>query len=221
MTVDHEMPFTNAEALRFGWNTTRANLKPLVIMGAVGAFLAMLNQALTRHGDALLGLVIQILQAAVALAFLRAALALHDGKPLDLSNFRALLENFFTYLLTGILYVMIFVGGLVLLIVPGVIWGLRFSMAGYLVADGRTDPIAALHESGRLTEGVKGRLLELGLLMLGINLLGALALGIGLLFTVPTTLIAGAFVFRRLQVREVQRHAGSTSASAVPVAGTP
>lgn len=206
MTPMTEAPFSCEEALRFGWKTTLANLEPLLILGAAGAFLAAVNQALVnRHGGGLPSLGAQILEAAVMLAFLRTALKLHDGLPLDISNLGTQLEGFVTYLLTELLFVLIFVAGLVLLIVPGMIWALKFGLAGYVVADGKTDPMAALRESSRLTDGVKGRLFELALLMVGLNLLGALALGVGLFLTIPTTLIAGAFVFRRLQAHAAQR----------------
>ncbi len=198
-------PFSCEEALRFGWKTTRANLKPLLILGAAGASLSALNQALmNRHGGGLPSLGVQILEAAVGLAFVRAALKLHDGQPVEISNLDELLDGFLNYLLTELLFALIFVGGLLLLIVPGVSWGLRFSLACFAVADGKTTPLAALRESSRLTDGVKWELFQLALWMLGLNALGALALGIGLFFTIPTCVVAGAFVFRRLQARAAQ-----------------
>lgn len=206
MNGDTERPFSTSEALRFGWAKTLANLKPLLTIGAIGAFLALLNQALMGSGDRtgarpLLGLVVQVLQAGVTMAFIRVALKLHDGQPIDLSHPAELLAGFFTYLLTSILYFLIVAGGLLLLVVPGVIWALRYGFATFLVLDKKTDPVEALRESGRLTRGVKGQLLAFALLMFCVNLLGAIALGIGLLVTIPTTFIAAAYVLRKLQAR--------------------
>jgi hypothetical protein len=55
--------------------------------------------------------------------------------------------------------------------------------------------------------------------MFGVNVLGAMALGIGLMVTVPTTLIAAAHVLRHLQehAREGER---PVSDAAAPVAPT-
>ncbi len=82
--------FSSADAPRFGWEKTRSNLKPLLIIGGIGAFLALLGDGLTQPAGGgashvLLALALRILQTAVALAFVRAALTMHDGQELDLT----------------------------------------------------------------------------------------------------------------------------------------
>ena len=206
MNVTHERPFSNVEALRYGWRTTHANLKPLLTLGAIAAALAMLGSALTgpERGLALnpfLGPGIQVLQWCVALAFVRVALRLHDGRPVDLNRAGELLEGFFGYLLTGVLYCLVVAAGLALLVVPGVIWAVQFGAATFLVADAGLDPIEAFRESRRITRGARLQLLGFGLLLGLVNLVGALALGVGLLVTVPTTYLAIAYVLRRIQAR--------------------
>ncbi len=203
---DTTRPFSSAEALRYGWRTTQANLKPLLIISAIGGFLALLGQALTgpagqTHPRPLLGLAIQALQAGVTLAFIRVALALHDGRSVDYDRPLELLRGFLPYLLTCVLYGLIVAGGFILLIVPGVIWAIQFGFSTFLVAETNLDPVAALKESSRLTRGVKGHLFVFALMLLGTNLLGALALGIGLLVTIPTTFLAAAYGYRALQAR--------------------
>lgn len=209
--MNNSLTFSISEALRFGWEKTKENIKPLLVIGAIGAFLGLLNQALVGPGGAnglraLLSLVVQVLQVGVSLLFVRAALLIHDGRKIDLSNPSLLLEDFFGFLLATILVGLIVAGGMILLIVPGVIWGLKFGFAGFLVADKKLDPIEALRASNYLTYGMKGHLFWFVLAMIGVNLLGAIALGIGLLVTVPTTIIAAAYVLRRLQVRAAERY---------------
>src|SRR5581483_10241008 len=99
-----------------------------------------------------------------------------------------LLRGFLPYLLTSILFALIVAGGLVLLIVPGVVWMLQFGFATFVSVDRCLDPIGCLRASSQLTRGVKGRLLGFVLAAIALNLLGCLALGVGLLFTVPMTL---------------------------------
>jgi hypothetical protein len=198
--------FSITEALRFGWGKTKANLKPLLIIGLVGAFLSLLNQALTRPQNVggagpLLALVMQVLQVGVTLAYVRAALALHDGQRVDLNRPAELLTGFVGFLLVSILYGLIVAGGLLLLVVPGVIWGIQFGFAGFAVADRKLPVLQALRESSALTRGVKWPLLGFGLALFGLNLLGAIALGVGLLLTLPVSAIAAAYVYRRLQER--------------------
>jgi uncharacterized membrane protein len=204
-----DRPFSSEDALRFGWTTTKANLKPLLLLGLVGAFLWLLNQALSDGpGDglrALLLLCVQVAQVALAMVWIRVALTLHDGQRLEWTRPPGFLGDFFTFLLTWVLYGLVVGVGLLLLIVPGVIWGLKFGFAGFLVVDKKRDPLEAFRESNRLTAGVKGQLFVFALLLLGVNLLGALALGVGLFVTVPMTYLAAAYVFRRLQARAAQR----------------
>lgn len=209
MDVLQNRAFSSAEALRFGWTTTCANLRPLLVIGLTGAFLGLLQQALNRPppsvGAPILSLALQLLEAALFMGLLRASLQLSDGRAVDLSRPQELLANFFGYLLTALLLSLIVVGGLALLIVPGVLWAVRFGYAPLLAIDTNCDPVQALRESSRLTAGSRGSLFQFGLLAAGINLLGALAFGVGLLVTLPTTLIAAAQILRQLQA-----HAGRT-----------
>ncbi len=195
-------PFSISDALRFGWTTTRQHLRPLLIIGAAGAFLGLLGPALGGpRPHPLLGLIVQLLQVCVSLAYVRASLALHDDRPLDVARVGELLRGFFPFLLTSVLFGLVVLAGLVLLVVPGFIWMMQFSFSMFLSADRQLDPIACLHESSRLTRGVRWHLFGFWLAAVGVNLLGCLALGVGLLFTVPTTFLAGAQIYRRLQAR--------------------
>ncbi len=226
MTDQLAPAFSIREALRFGWAKTKENLKPFLILGAIGLFFSLLNSALTGRDSApglrpLLSLVIQVLQAALTMVFIRVAIKAHDGQAFDLGHPGDLLADFFPYLLTSILYGLIVAGGFVLLIVPGVIWGLMFGYATFAVIDQKLDPIEALKESRRLTKGVKGRLLEFALLVFCVNLLGALALGVGLFVTIPLSFVAAAYVFRRLQARAAQRVEPAAPVPAIPPAAAP
>lgn len=203
--------FSSEQAIRYGWRTWKAHLRPLVGLALVSGFLALLQRGLSGPGGqldglrALLNLGLQILQMAVTLIWIRTALKVHDGGAPDFSNLGQQLSGFFGFLLTTVLYGLLVAVGMVLLVVPGVIWGVKYAFAGFLVVDKGAEPIDAFRESARLTEGLKGPLFVFGLLLLGINILGAMALGIGLLATVPTSYLAAAYVFRRLQARAAER----------------
>jgi uncharacterized membrane protein len=207
--MDNPDLFSSAEALRFGWQQTRSNLKSLLPIAVVAAALAFLQQALRGPpgmARALVLTVIQLLQAGVTMIWIAAALRLHDGHRFEWQQLLDSLDGYFAFLLTAVLYALIIAGGLILLIVPGVLWAIKYSFAGFVVVDRRLDPISALRESARITQRQRGRLFWFGLALLGINLVGALAFGVGLFVTVPTSYVAGAWVYRRLEA-----HAGSTS----------
>jgi len=56
----------------------------------------------------------------------------------------------------------------------------------------------SFRQSSGMTEGVKINLLLFGLWLILINIAGALALGVGLLVSIPTSLMATVFVYRKL-----------------------
>jgi hypothetical protein len=198
--------FVPADELRFGWRNTLANLRLWLWVGTVGAFLSILQNALSRMSGPLamrplLVLCVQALQVGVALAACRFALRLADDRPAGEFDPKVQLDGYFPFLLTHILFGLVVAAGFVLLFVPGVIWAVTYGFAPLLCAAEGYDPVESLRESRRLTMGHRRELFLFGLLCLGVNLLGALALGIGLFVTIPTTLIAMAHVLRGLQTQ--------------------
>jgi uncharacterized membrane protein len=104
------------------------------------------------------------------------------------------------------IYSLIIFGGallliLVLLIVVGIILRIRFSFYTYFVIDKNSGPIESLRRSFIITKEAVWDLFVFSLMLIGINLLGALCLLIGLFATIPTTMIAKAFVYRKLLVK--------------------
>ena len=77
---------------------------------------------------------------------------------------------------------------------------LRFSMVRYAVLDGAYI-LESLEKSSRLTHGVKRKLLAFMFVLLGLNILGAMALVVGLLITIPVSALAVAHVYTVLNGR--------------------
>lgn len=77
---------------------------------------------------------------------------------------------------------------------------LRFSMAKLVVLE-RGEIVESLRQSTTLTHGVKWRLVLLVLALAGLNILGLLALVVGLLVTVPMSMFAFAHVYLKLKAR--------------------
>jgi uncharacterized membrane protein len=106
-----------------------------------------------------------------------------------------------SYVAGSILYALAVAVGLALLVVPGIYLAIKLQFYGYLIIDKGMGAIEALQESGNLTQGVKINLFLFGLGLMALNILGALALGVGLFITIPMTWIASAYVYRRLQMQ--------------------
>lgn len=139
-----------------------------------------------------------ILGVIVQMGLIKVSLGFCDAGKSNFGDLFAPTHLFFKFFFGSILYFLIVVGGLILLIVPGIIWAIKFQFYNYLIIDRGLGPIEALKKSAELTEGVKWDLLAFDLTFGIINVLGALCLVVGLFATVPTTMIAMASVYRKL-----------------------
>lgn len=140
------------------------------------------------------------IQLFIQIGLMQISLKLVDGKS---SKTMEMFANWdyklwLRFLLSSLIYVGIVLFGLILLVVPGIIWAIKYQFFGYFVIEGDS-PIEAIKKSGELTKGAKLDVLTLNLVSGLLNLLGTLVLLVGLFVSVPVTMVAQATTFRRLQ----------------------
>lgn len=95
-----------------------------------------------------------------------------------------------------------FFWGVLLLLVPSIIWGIQFSLYPYFIVEKRLGPIKALKASSRATMGAKWDLFIFCILLGLINIAGALVFLVGLFITIPISMVAFAYVYRKLTEAE-------------------
>jgi uncharacterized membrane protein len=135
----------------------------------------------------------------LTLGLVRFGLNLISGKPAEISMIfgegRLLLRGFFASILYGLI-----VGvGLILFIVPGIYWALKYGQYQTAIVDRDLGILDSFRYSAKITENNKMALLGLGILCFLINIGGMIALCVGLLFTVPLTWLAWLLGYRWLQ----------------------
>ncbi len=200
-----ENRFEMGESLRFGWDTVKANLGFFVILLIV----AFLIQIIPRFiGEVIsdrlpiisiiLYLIATVLEIVVSLGLIKVSVNFCDGIKGKLDDLLSSFHYLLTYFAAALVYFLIVVAGLFLLIIPGVIWGIKYSMFPYFIVDAKMGPIEAIKASGKATSGAKFHLFLFGLLLLLVNLVGMLALGIGLFVSIPVTMVSYAYVYRQL-----------------------
>lgn len=195
------------EALKFGWRSWQGNIVwwlgffATVVIGYL--IVGFLDARAGNTADPTLGLVVFIagilFQSLFSLAYTAASLKFTDGQRPRAAELVQTYPLLLKFIGANILYNLIILVGLVLLIVPGIIWAIKYQFFGYIVVDQKLGPLAALKASGRLTDGVKWELLGFNIVAVLINAAGALLLIVGLVATVPTTLIATVYLYRTLQ----------------------
>jgi uncharacterized membrane protein len=107
-------------------------------------------------------------------------------------------KYFWSFLGTNILTGIIIFVGLILVIVPGIIAMLALGFATLIVLTKHMKPIEALKESYRITKGKWLQLLLFYIVLVVINFIGAIPMGLGLLITIPISLLAMAHVYKAL-----------------------
>lgn len=200
--------FSISEAIHFGWNTMKSNLGffiGLLIFVFLFTSLSSIIAAKATEANIFLGIIFYIadfsLSIIISIGLVKIALRFCDNEKGRFADLFSQYPLFPQYLVGSILYGLIVFAGTILLIIPGIIWGIQFCFYDYFIVDKGLGPIEALKRSSAITRGVKWDLFLFFLILSGINLLGALCLLIGLFVTIPTTMVALAFVYRKLMAQ--------------------
>ncbi len=190
------------DALSEGWRLTKENVWLWLGLWVTFAALTFLgswipSQVGAWSVSAFLSLGLLFLQWFLTFNSIGIALALVDGKEAGYADLWRLRPNFGWYILATLLVMLIVSVGFFLLVVPGIIWGLMFIFTGFVLAERQAGPLEALKASKVLTQGVKADLFLFWLILLGINLVGALFLLVGLLATTAISFFALAHLYRQ------------------------
>lgn len=201
--------FSIKEALKYGWDTFKANvpffLGFMVIMGLITVVPDYIAEKMFDPKSVPLiavKIILRLIGLLLGMISTRLSLDIHDNGQPDLTRISEVLPQYPAYLFGKIVYGLIVLVGLILLIVPGIIVAYMFLYVGYLIIDKNMGPIAALSESRALTDGYKMDLFIFSLAVAFINLVGVFCLFVGLFVTIPVTLMASAYVYRRLSPAE-------------------
>jgi len=203
-----EKKFCRKEAISFGWQAMKSNLwffvGIMITSGLIVYIPAIISKMTEKTHPAVsisTNIISTILNMIISLGLMKIALKFCDNQNSVFSDLFSYVRFFFKYLLSSLLYGIIVTAGIILLVVPGIIWGIKFQFFGYFIVDQGAGPIEALRKSWAITTGIKWDLFILDILLILINVLGVLALLVGLFAALPTTMVASAFVYRKLSAQ--------------------
>lgn len=217
--------FRVGEAVRFGWEKFKGHFiflwTALGIVWGISIFFRLVQESLDKENltdGLLIGVIIFIallgfvLGAILQLGLIRLFIDLVDQDTEDrLKMLFSQHKLFWRYLGASVLYGLMVGFGLILLIVPGIYFALKYQFFSYLIVDKNLGVFDALKKSGEITKGVKWKLFGFWFALVGLNILGLLVLLVGLLVTIPTSILAYIYVYRTLSKRLVP-----AAVSAVP-----
>ena len=110
----------------------------------------------------------------------------HD-RQVELPDFFKSFDKFTPLLILNLLIALVVFIGLMLLIIPGIYFAVSYLFAHFFVWYYDVDPSEAIRLSRKTVSGNFGQILLLCLVLGGINLIGILAFGVGILLTLPFT----------------------------------
>ncbi len=194
--------FSIVDAFSKAWDVFVGNWQLFLVLQIGTSLVLFIASFLTDH--VLEGTFLRIiadvlklgLQFIIGLGLMFIYLRVYDGvesEPLDIFD---PLPLFWGYAGVMILYILGVGVGLVLLVIPGLLLGAGWSLAHYIVIETDKNPVDALKESWRKTEGHKLNIALFAVVAFSMNFIGMLFFGLGLLITLPLTGLAYAHIYR-------------------------
>lgn len=199
----NEKDFSIRAVLKEGWELTKVNIGFLVVYQIILYAVSLLfgaNEGGWKMAPLnLIGFVVVMLGK---MGLYQSILMMTTGNKPGFDQFYRNWPQFFSWLAANILFGIMFVIGLVLLIVPGCYVLARYGLFPFFILDKQVGPLEALKQAGEATEGIRWQVFLLFLACLILNLLGLLFFVVGILITIPVTLLALATVYRHLTGQE-------------------
>ncbi len=213
------------DSLKFGWKTVTENAwyfvgltfvlwaipEVLRMLGAVGSGHGFSNANYMRMGmgggaiNSQIGItggifmLLSIIASAVLYAgYIRIILAWTDGKRPEFKELFYFGPHLLPFIGASILFGILVGVGTLFFIVPGLILMTIFLFYSFCIFDQNAGVIESFKKSADITKGARWDLFLFLLVTAGISILGAIPFGLGLLITMPLTLLAAARVYRSL-----------------------
>jgi uncharacterized membrane protein len=210
---------TAGSAYSYGWARIKKYFLDLflvtIIVGAVYIPLGMIRSLdgsdtpsgvlLRIFSFAYLILLLLPLDFGAAWVFLKSA----RGEKIDVQDMFSVFENYLNVVLAGLLVGAIIGIGIMLLVVPGIIFACRLAFVRYLVMDRKMEPVEAVKESWRMTRGHANQIFLTGFLGFWIAIAGLICFVVGVI--VSWMWIRCAFASMYYAVSELEKSKSSTT----------
>lgn len=195
--------FSISEAIRTAWNITKGNLGFIILLETITLVIFIVSEMPQRwvkqdQAGLIVSILAYIIHIIVQLGWINISLKYIKKKKVILKDLINQLAKTPQYIIAGILYALIYLAGLILLVIPGIIWSIKFQYFGYIILEEKIGPIEALKKSAQITRGHKWQLFLFGLVLLAVNMLGLLCFIIGVFVTIPLSMLANAYVYKKL-----------------------
>ena len=136
--------------------------------------------------------------AGMEIGLIRICLASHDGKQIHYLDIFRELHLGINFLFVQLVYFVMILVGLILLIVPGTYLGAKYTLYAFHFTDGYANLRQSFQQSAVISQGSWSFLFWFSVFIFLLNILGASILGVGLIITVPLSLLMKTSIYRQL-----------------------
>jgi phage FluMu protein Com len=143
------------------------------------------NQEIAALFSVFTNFILQIFQAWITIGQIRCFLRVARGQPVEYGEIFSGGPWLLRIIGASILYGLMVLGGVLLLIVPGIILALMFGQYYYLIVDRDMGVMDSLKTAKQITDGNKLTLFLMALVCFGLTLAGLLVLCVGVLAVAP------------------------------------
>ena len=159
--------------LQVGFNIFRKAPSEFIVFSVLGAII---------FSNPLSGL---LLGGPVMASYFHMAQLASRGQQIEISDFFRGFDKAGSLIKLNLLIFLIILLGLMMLIIPGIYFAVSYVFSHLFIWFYDKDPSEAIRLSRKTVSGNFGQILLLFLILAGINLLGLMALGLGILLTMP------------------------------------
>ncbi len=203
MTTPH--PPSIRKAINFAWATYKEHYGLFTVM--MLAFLAswVVLEVVVIAGQkyglvlwAISHLSFFIVFAGLEVGLIQICLALFDEKQVSYSDIFRGLHFGAKFFVAQFIYCVAVLVGLILLIIPGIYFGVRYFLFGFYFVQGTSDLKHSFQQSAVANQGSMRFLSLFFIIIFLLNILGASLLGVGLIVTIPLSVMMTTSIYRQL-----------------------
>ncbi len=194
------------EIISEAWKFTKENLGFLLSFMVIYLLIhVLISAANDKSGSMIVQIFGAVISAFISMGLYHSSLLISGGVKPGLDQLYSNWPKFGTWFLASILFGLMLFFGLILFIVPAFYVLARYGLYPFFILD-RSKNLGAIEALKAASDASEGRRWQLFLLIMscfGLNMLGALFFGVGLLITAPIALISMAIAYRKLTAGDV------------------
>ncbi|MBD3250178.1 MAG: hypothetical protein GF381_01225 [Candidatus Pacebacteria bacterium] len=197
--------FFISQVFKQAWKVFKQKWSTILLLFAVMIGVSFLYGLVAGDRPSLLFSLLSVFgQMLLGMVFLQVFVRLYREEEVSFDLVGQLLPRFGHYFIGTLFYALIVLGGLVLLIIPGLYWAIKYALVPFLIVDQKLKFTEAFKESARLTKGAKWDMIGFYFAAAVLAYSGFLALLVGVFVTAPVAYLAFAGLYVKLVERGEQ-----------------